>query len=439
MYNVYMGAQMNDLQMLQDFIEEVNKSNLTNEKKEVLKRYSGLQKMFRYVYDDMIQFSVTSENIKKRRDIDINLGTSYSDIYSLLDALANRDITGHSALTSVQKFVDANSQFEEVIYRILDKNLKTRLDSTLINKTFPGCIPTFDVALANKYQDRAKKVFFDKEIWVASRKLDGCRCICRVDSKGKARFFSRKGKEFFTLEKVRNDVEALCLENVVFDGEICLVDDNGNESFDGIIKLIKRKDYNIEHPKYKIFDLMSAADFDKQSGDIVFWDRYMNLKTVILKGVSATLDLVEQWKIKSTEHFEDLRAQAIAGAWEGLIIRKNVGYEGKRSDNMLKVKEFSDLEAVVTKTINGPIRIIEGGVEVEKELLSAMVIEYRGNEVGVGSGLTLEQRRQFYSHPEEIIGKTITVRYFEETLNQDGKYSLRFPVLKAIYDGERDI
>jgi len=436
MYNVYMGAQMNDLQMLQDFIDEVNKSNLTNEKKEVLKKYSGLQKMFRYVYDEMIQFSVTSENIKKRRDIDINLGTSYPDIYSLLDALANRDITGHAALTSVQKFVDANSQFEEVIYRILDKNLKTRLDSTLINKTFPGCIPTFDVALANKYQDRAKKVFFDKEIWVASRKLDGCRCICRVDSKGKARFFSRKGKEFFTLEKVRNDVEALCLENIVFDGEICLVDDNGNESFDGIIKLIKRKDYNIEHPKYKIFDLMSAADFDKQSGDIVFWDRYMNLKTVILKGVNATLDLVEQWKIKSTEHFEDLRAQAIAGAWEGLIIRKNVGYEGKRSDNMLKVKEFETEEMKVIRTINGPIRVIENGIDVEKELLSAFVVDYKGFEVNVGSGLSQEQRVLWYKNPQNIVGKYITVKYFEVTHDQKGSTSLRFPTFVCVRDYE---
>ena len=430
---------MNDLQMLQDFISEVNKSNLTNEKKEVLKRYSGLQKMFRYVYDEMIQFSVTSENIKKRRDIDINLGTDYPDIYSLLDALSNRDITGHSALASVQKFVDDNSKFEEVIYRVLDKNLKTRLDSTLINKAFPGCVPTFDVALANKYQDQAKKIDFTKDVYIASQKIDGCRCICRVDVKGAARFFSRKGKEFFTLDKVRADIEALGLENVVFDGEICVVDENGNESFDGIIKLIKRKDYTIEHPKYKIFDLLSSADFDKQSGDIVFWDRYMHLKTVILKGVSSTLDLVEQWKIKSLEHFEELRTKARDGGWEGLIIRKNVGYEGKRSNNMLKVKDFETEEYTVKSTINGPIRIIEAGVEVEKELLSALVIEHKGNEVGVGSGLSLEQRKLYYAHPEQIIGKIIEVKYFEETLNQDGKYSLRFPVLKTIYGDERDV
>ena len=37
------------------------------------------------------------------------------------------------------------------------------------------------------------------------------------------------------------------------------------------------------------------------------------------------------------------------------------------------------------------------------------------------------------------IGKTITVQYFEETLNQDGCHSLRFPVVKHVYDGVRTI
>ena len=38
----------------------------------------------------------------------------------------------------------------------------------------------------------------------------------------------------------------------------------------------------------------------------------------------------------------------------------------------------------------------------------------------------------------KILGKTITVQYFEESQNQDGEYSLRFPVLKYIYDEKRN-
>jgi len=39
---------------------------------------------------------------------------------------------------------------------------------------------------------------------------------------------------------------------------------------------------------------------------------------------------------------------------------------------------------------------------------------------------------------EDIVGKTITVQYFEETANDKGGISLRFPTVKHIYENERD-
>ena len=39
------------------------------------------------------------------------------------------------------------------------------------------------------------------------------------------------GKEFTTLDKVKHAIEATGIINTVFDGEICLVDENGDEDF----------------------------------------------------------------------------------------------------------------------------------------------------------------------------------------------------------------
>jgi len=71
-------------------------------------------------------------------------------------------------------------------------------------------------------------------------------------------------------------------------------------------------------------------------------------------------------------------------------------------------------------------------------MLSKIIIEHKGNDVGVGSGFTMEQRRDYHRNPKEIIGKTVTIQYFEESKNQDGGYSLRFPVLKHVYEELRD-
>ena len=38
-----------------------------------------------------------------------------------------------------------------------------------------------------------------------------------------------------------------------------------------------------------------------------------------------------------------------------------------------------------------------------------------------------------------IVGKTITVQYFEETTNDKGGISLRFPTVKHIYDDGRNM
>ena len=39
----------------------------------------------------------------------------------------------------------------------------------------------------------------------------------------------------------------------------------------------------------------------------------------------------------------------------------------------------------------------------------------------------------------KILGKIVTIKYFEESQNKAGQYSLRFPVLKIIHGDERTV
>ena len=91
-----------------------------------------------------------------------------------MNELNKRRITGHAAISAVNAYIRDNEEYKDLIYNIIDKNLKTRTDAKLINSVFPNLIPEFNVALANKYEDYAHKIDFEKELWFASRKLDGC-------------------------------------------------------------------------------------------------------------------------------------------------------------------------------------------------------------------------------------------------------------------------
>jgi len=83
------------------------------------------------------------------------------------------------------------------------------------------------------------------------------------------------------------------------------------------------------------------------------------------------------------------------------------------------------------------MRIVKDGREEYLDMLAQVWIEHKNHLVKVGSGFSQEQRIKYTT--EDIVGKTITVQYFEETKNDKGGISLRFPTVKQIYDNERDM
>jgi len=70
-------------------------------------------------------------------------------------------------------------------------------------------------------------------------------------------------------------------------------------------------------------------------------------------------------------------------------------------------------------------------------LLSRVSILHKGHPVGVGSGFSLAERKYYHKHPDQLVGKTITVCYFEESCDENGIPSLRFPTIKTIHGNER--
>ncbi len=432
-----------DLKRIQEFVDKLKSTNSTNDKIEIIKGYNDdymIKQVLKYTYSPFKQFHLTSATVKKNKKLEPKEG--YNDLFYLLDALTKRTITGHEAIQSLKGYIQYMDEWQQdLVFCILDKNLKTRTGADLINKAIPKCVPTFKVALANSYDKQKGKVNFNTQTWFASHKLDGVRCLAIVDENGKCNFYSRQGKTFDTLDTLRKEIESLDLYNMVFDGEVCVVDENGSEDFQGIMKEIKRKDHTIQNPKYKIFDYLMLEEFDNQESERNLSDRLTCFNMIYnFKGKHLKcIDVLEQWRVKSEEHFQELAELATKNNWEGLILRKDSEYKGKRSNDLLKVKKFFDEEYVVKSIETSTHRIIVNGLEVEEEMLSNVIIEHKGCDVGVGSGFDQEERRKYFANPELIIGKTITVQYFEETLNQDGCHSLRFPVVKHVYENGRTV
>jgi ATP-dependent DNA ligase len=254
---------------------------------------------------------------------------------------------------------------------------------------------------------------------------------------GDVKFYSRAGNEFLTLSVLAEDLKKLQLRNMVIDGEICLVDENGKEDFQGIIKQIGRKDHTIENPMYLMFDMLSLDDFLSGTSSETFGTRSGRLFWLDNDNDLKYAAHLEQIAVTSDEAVQNYMATSRQNGWEGLMLRKDSIYIGKRSNEILKIKEMHDAEYTVIDVETAVQRVIVNGAEIEELMLKNAIIEHKDNRVQVGSGFSLEQRRFYRDNPNELLGKVITVQYFEETQDQHGAFSLRFPVFKTIHGNER--
>ena len=98
--------------------------------------------------------------------------------------------------------------------------------------------------------------------------------------------------------------------------------------------------------------------------------------------------------------------------------------KNKRNNGILKVKSFKHADVLCTNIIEGDGKY--------KGTLGLIKCDYKGFELGVGSGFTDQQRDYYWNHRDEIIGKIIQIKYKGETKNKQGGLSVQFPIFQCI-------
>lgn len=421
------------------------------EKKEIFQRNNNdtINQIFLDCYDSNKKYGIHKFNLDDvNLDFQYTIDNDYDKFHKILKKLASRELSGNAAVEEVERLLN---RFEihdrHILKSILDKKLTIGLSYTTFTKlTGMRQSNDFQVTLAT-HLEHVKNMNILDGTWFASRKCDGIRVIAKIDKKKEkvtVEFISRQGKPIETLDNVKESLVWLVRNEscgiYYADGEGCVVDENGDEDFQSILKEIKRKNWTIMNPCYQLFDFVTEDEFFGKKKSADFQTRYDHLQKMIEGNPFKTIKVLKQEIIHSQEDFNRWSQYVIDGNWEGFMLRKNEEFKTGRIKTLLKVKKFFDAEYEVKDIEIGEMTTAEPGKgNVKYTGVKALVIEHKGCEVHVGSGLTKEQRKEWYADPQKIIGKTITVKYFEETKNQDGSYSLRFPILKAVYENGRSV
>ena len=327
---------------------------------------------------------------------------------------------------------------KELIYSIVSKDIKTGIQPTTLNKIYGNdFIPKFEVMLAQRYFENPDKLLPDGTEFILTTKLDGVRCIC-INEDGNPKFFSRQGQIIEGLDDIFFEIRALP-DGHVYDGEL-LLDKEGLESKDLYRETVKvtSSDGVKKNLIFNIFDILRVDDFKAGKLDMPARERKAILTKLLHKNAFKTLknvDVLYDGTDKSQiEYWLD---KITSEGGEGVMINlADSPYECKRSKGLLKVKKFNSADVRVVG--------LEEGTGQNQGRLGAINIEFIGpdNKIypcSVGTGLSQEQRIDFWEHKDKLLGKIIEIKYFEISSNQNGTYGLRFPVFKWIREDKDEI
>lgn len=392
----------------------------------------------RFLFNDFFVTGLAMKKINKK--VESKSSFEKTNVLDVIDYLEEHSTGKDEDIEFIQSFLKDidDEDVQTFMKQLFTKTYKCGITVKSVNKAFgKNIIPEFNCQLAHpysKYEHKVNGPFF------ITQKLDGHRTITSVHN-GKVTFYTRKGHIIEGLEDIEKDVLKLLNnshypislnqskeQGLILDGEIIIKDEDkyGDKAFQETSKLLK-KDGKKQGLVYHVFDILKANDFEFDMCSTPYSARRKQLELLFKENNSY------QWvnKVPVLYYGQDkdkipaMLTFATNSHWEGLMLNTADGvYKCKRSSDILKLKKFYSSDVLV--------KDVYEGTQKYKGLLGGVIIQFKDFEVNVGSGFTDDERNLFWSNPEMIVGKIVEIQYFEESKNQNGGLSLRFPTFKQV-------
>ena len=413
---------MTDLQQINEFVKEINKENGRNYKIEVLKEYQSndiIKKFLYFLFNPFLKTGISDKKIDMMLE-EAFVCPEFFNIFDCINYICTYNTGRNEDIAKVQSYLkELNEEERTLAKKIITKNLQLGVETKTINKIFDNMIPTFDVQLANKYFDNPSVL--DGKDFAITTKIDGGRILAIKDN-GNVTCYTRAGQIYEGLVDIENELKNLKEDHFVLDGEITLLDKGHLTSKDQYKQTMKitRKDGEKHGVKILAFDLLDLDEFRLKKGIHPYYFR-RSLLEMFFKNLKFIDVLPVLYSGNDSSKIIPLLDDAINHGEEGLMINlTDEMYHFDRSDALLKVKKMQDIDL--------PIVGFEEGRNKHTNTLGAFLVKYKDNIVKVGSGISDDIRKEVWNNQDKYLGITIEIQYFEETENDKGEKSLRFPV-----------
>ena len=396
-----------------EILDQIKSTPGSNAKKQILEDHAAnelLKKVLVYATDPMMPFHLVKVPKTKKRFPGSSEQIRWKSFFDVADLCASRAYTGNMAIEMMEDaFCVATVEEEKWMRKILKKHLAIGASAKTINKVFPGLVGTFEVSLANKFQE--KQLAKMGEIAVEP-KLDGIRCFSIVEGE-EVNMFARSGKLITNFESTLAP-ELKKLGDGCYDGELM------GEDFISLMRQAYRKDdIDVSKTYLALFDYLPLSEWKSKESKKTCASRYEELMDrLAFKNVNLDLlQPVERFETEKTyESIKALHDEFVDEGYEGAMIKDlKAPYKFGRGWELMKFKAFHDVDLAA--------KGFEEGTGKHRGKLGAIVVEHKGTKVKVGSGFSDELRVQIWNDQSSFVGRIVEIRYQEITPDN----SLRFP------------
>jgi ATP-dependent DNA ligase len=264
-------------------------------------------------------------------------------------------------------------------------------------------------------------------------KLDGVCCIAIVED-GKATLWSRTQKRIASMPHIVAELERLFpSEMVVFHGE--LYNHAYKDRFEDLISII-RKDEPDAEGMHKVVQLHVYDIPNAECGHVAFHTPYRNRYSTyqgLLKNhkapVSSIVVPVDGNLCSSFEELKLFYEARLQDGYEGSMAKNLDGKyaSGKRSHNLLKMKEFEDGEMIILEVLDGRGKDASLASKIRGEFTGPT-----GKKVIVEPTIacSYEKKREYWEKREYLKGKKATIKF--KRLTADGVPYIPSVIWKSI-------
>ena len=402
-------------------------------KRELLRKYKdddNFCKLLYYALNPMLTYKISESTLRRRTQYDPKITLTMCDIFDVCETLSKRKALDDVTIYQVTSFLSCLETEEAEFYiELLSKTLRLGVTAKTVNKEIHGLIPEWEVQQSFPID---RYPIPDGTWFSLTQKLNGVRATCY-----KGKLYARSGVSFDSLDHIINEFSHDILDEFVFDGELTLRNKDtlsDNEAFRIATGLVNSDSVDKTAICYTIFDVIPAVEFEQGESKDTYRQRREALDAVqtMLRKDSPVSILPVLYSGADQSMIETLLNKMVEEDKEGLIVNLDTPYYRKRHNGILKVKRFY--------TMDLPIISCEEGAGRLAGILGAFVLQYKGNEVRVGTGFTNEQRISFWDNRDALIGTLCEVKYKEISCDKNtGAESLQFPVFISLRTDKTEV